>query len=170
MKRLFLTVMVILIMPPWMHSQMLGPWDMDMMQMARFGVYLMEEDLFDARIVMMHKDHLELTAQQEKKIELRMLKLEENSLRLKAEAKIGELRLTAQLKAENVDRKKVKTLMKKISDMRTELMVLYMNYLLDIKELLTPAQIEKLKVLRERFKKEFKKHHSKRFRTRTKEE
>ena len=49
-----------------------------------------------------------------------------------------------------MDRKEVEKHIRQISKIKTDMIVDYMNYLLDVKEILTPAQREKIKQLKKR--------------------
>lgn len=118
--------------------------------------FMAENDLFDGRVVLKYKDKLSLTKEQEKKIQEKMLDHESFSIRNSAEIKIKELRFASYLKSNTIDREKVARFIRDISSAKTDLIVDYLNYVLDVKAILTPKQLEILKESREKLKKRFK--------------
>jgi hypothetical protein len=114
--------------------------------------FLGENNLYDGRLLLDLKDKIALTKQQEEKIEGLMLAHEAFVIRNSAEIKIKELRFAFYLKSKEgeVDRKEMAQYIREISKEKTDLIVHYMNYLLDLRELLTPEQLETLGKLREK--------------------
>jgi Spy/CpxP family protein refolding chaperone len=112
------------------------------------GVFLAEKNLFDARFIMRFKEDINLSKEQEKKVENLLLAFEENSIKKSAEIKIRELRFASYLKSEKINRKKIERQLKAISKMKTDFLIDYINYLLDLKQIMTHAQIEKLKEIK----------------------
>jgi len=109
--------------------------------------YWAEKDLFDARILLFQKDRIGLTEEQRQKAENLMLSYEEDTLQESAEIKVLELKFASYLESEKVDRKEIKKLINEISKRKTDCILKYLNYLLDLQEILTPQQVEKLKEL-----------------------
>ncbi|MCI0470515.1 MAG: hypothetical protein L0Y73_02540 [Candidatus Aminicenantes bacterium] len=109
-----------------------------------------QKDLFDARLILEAKEKVGLTKEQQRKIENKMLEFEEASIKQWAEIKVLELRFASHVKSEKVDRKEIEKVVREISARKTECILKYMNYLLDIKGILTPEQLRKMKALRKR--------------------
>ena len=111
--------------------------------------FLTDNNLFDGRMLLRIKDKIGLTGKQEEKIENLMLEHEAFSIRNSGEIKIKELQFAAYLEAGKTDRKEVEMYIREISKIKTNLIVHYMNYLLDVREVLTPQQLETLKQMKE---------------------
>ena len=118
----------------------------------RHFFFLTDNNLIDGRRLLIMKDKIGLTGKQEERIENLMLKHEAFSIRNSGEIKIKELQLAAYLKKGKTDRKEVELYIREISSIKTNLIVHYMNYLLDVREVLTLQQLETLKQLREQEK------------------
>ena len=108
--------------------------------------FMAENDLYDGRLLLKVKDKIELTKEQEEKI--------------------LELRFASYLKSENgeMNRKQVAAYIREISNKKTDLIVQYMNHLLDLKEILTPEQVQKMAEIREKMKTLKRKEFRERFR------
>jgi Spy/CpxP family protein refolding chaperone len=111
--------------------------------------FLTDNNLFDGRMLLKIKDKIGLTGKQEEKIENLMLEHEAFSIRNSGEIKIKELQFAAYLEAGKTDRKEVEMYIREISKIKTNLIVHYMNYLLDVRDVLTPQQLETLKQMKE---------------------
>lgn len=120
----------------------------DIIKKAKAGIFLAEKNLFDARFILRFKEDINLSEEQEKKVENLLLAFEENSIKKSAEVKIRELRFASYLKSEKINRKKMERQLKIISKMKTDFLIDYINYLLDLKQIMTPVQIEKLKEIK----------------------
>lgn len=116
--------------------------------------FMAENDLYDGRIILKMKDKIGLTKAQEEKIQDLMLEHEALTIRSSAEIKILELRFASRLKSGNgeINRKQVETYIREISSKKTDLIVHYMNHLLDLKKILTPEQVQKMAEIREKMK------------------
>jgi Spy/CpxP family protein refolding chaperone len=110
--------------------------------------FLTDNNLFDGRVLLKMKDKIGLTGEQEERIENLMLRHETFSIRNSGEIKIKELQFAAYLKTGKTDRKEMEMYIREISGIKTNLIVHYMNYLLDVRDLLTPQQLETLKQMR----------------------
>ena len=121
---------------------------------AEIAVFLAESDLYDARLILKVKDKIGLTNEQEEKIENIMLVHEAFLIRNSAEIKIKELRFASYLKSQpgEMDRRQVEKYIREISKEKTDLIVHCMNYLLDLKEILTPTQLQKMAEIRKKMK------------------
>ena len=120
----------------------------DIIKKTKPGIFLAEKNLFDARFILRFKEDINLSKEQEKKVENLLLAFEENSIKKRAEVKIRELRFASYLKSEKINRKKMERQLKAISKMKTDFLIDYINYLLDLKQIMTPVQIEKLKEIK----------------------
>ena len=103
--------------------------------------FLNQYNLFDGRFILKTKEQLKLTPVQEKKIEKLMLTFEELSISRCAEIKINELHLASAIKSDGIDRKKIENHIRQISNKKIDLSIAYLNYLLDIKMILTDSQL-----------------------------
>ncbi len=123
---------------------------------AEIAFFMAEKNLYDARLILRVKDKIGLTMEQEEKIENIMLAHEAFTIRNGAEIKIKELQFVSYLKSETepgkMDRKQVETYIREISRVKTGMIVHYMNYLLDLKAILTPVQLEKMAETRKKMK------------------
>jgi len=121
---------------------------------GEIAFFLAESDLYDARLILKVKDKIGLTNEQEEKIEDIMLAHEAFVIRNSAEIKIKELRFASYLKSEpgEMDRRQVEKYIREISKEKTDLIVHCMNYLLDLKEILTPSQLQKVAEIRKKMK------------------
>jgi Spy/CpxP family protein refolding chaperone len=107
--------------------------------------FLKNQNLLDGRFILRFKDQLNLTGDQIQKIEKLMLTFEEEYISRWAEIKIKEIHLASYIKSEQIVRKKIENTIREISKERIEISIKYLNYLLDIKMLLTREQKEKIK-------------------------
>jgi len=94
------------------------------------------------------KDEIGLTENQVDKIEKLQEQFTEYGIKQKANLKIKEMKFHSYLKKDKVDRKNMETIIREITTMKTDMQIAHMNYLLDLKELLTPEQLEKIETLR----------------------
>lgn len=121
------------------------------------SLFWAEKGLYDGRIILKVKDKIGLTEEQEQRIENLMLAYDESTMNDCAEIKVLELRFASYVKSAQVDREEIKKLIKEISERKTDSIVKYLNYLLDLKEILSADQFKKMKAIHD----EVKKHHSK---------
>lgn len=119
---------------------------------TRQAFFMAENNLYDARLILRIKDKIGITKEQEEKIENLMLDHEAFTIRNSAEIKIKELQFVSYLKSKEMDRKQVEQYIRVISKEKTDLIIHYMNYLLDLRAILTPSQIQKITEIREKMK------------------
>jgi hypothetical protein len=107
---------------------------------------LAENNLYEARFILDNREKIALTNEQAEKIENLMLENETSIIRDSAEIKIQELRFASFLKSQtaDIDRKQVEKYIREISRQKTIMIVHHINYLLDVKEVLTGPQLQKL--------------------------
>ncbi len=118
----------------------------------RFGLYMAENNLFEARLILRLKGEIGLSAQQEKKIEDLMLAYEEKAIRRGSDVKVLELKFAALLRSNRIDRREMEKLAREIGAMRTDLQVGHLNYLLDVRDTLTAEQVQKLEKVKEKIR------------------
>jgi Spy/CpxP family protein refolding chaperone len=111
-------------------------------------LFLADSNLVDGRRLLEVKDKIGLTPEQEEKIENLVLEQEALNIRSSAEIKIKEMRFATSLGAGKMDRKEMETYIREISAAKTRLIVNYINYLLDVRDLLTPRQLEILRQIK----------------------
>jgi len=124
------------------------PRNPEMLKNLRFGLHMAQNNLFEARHLLYMKDEIGLTADQQKKIEEMMLAYEETAIRRQADLKILETRFAAMLNDEKIDRKQMEKMVRDISNLKANHQIDHLNYLLNIRDILTPDQLKKLEELR----------------------
>jgi Spy/CpxP family protein refolding chaperone len=160
-KIIFLLVMVLLLgtVSQAQDGKRLRP---HMLNSMRFGLYMAENNLFEARFILRLKGEIGLAAQQEQKIENMMLAYEESAIRRGSDIKVLELKFASLLKGNRIDRSAMEKLAREIGKMKTDLQVGHLNYLLDVRDTLTPEQIQKLEKMKEKFRGEMRERMGKR--------
>lgn len=128
--------------------------DRDLMKHARFGIHMAEKNLFHGWMLLKFKEEIGLTREQVSQIENMQELFQEATIRKQADIKVDELKLQSYLEKEKLNRKEMEKMIRQIAKLRTELQIDHMNYLLDLKEVLTPDQLAAIESL----KKE-KRHH-----------
>jgi hypothetical protein len=123
------------------------------MRGVRLGLYMAENNLYEARILLQCRHEINLSADQVKSVESLMIANEERSIRDTAELKILELKFAALLKDNKINRKDMEKTIRDIGQARTTAQIKHLNYLLDLRELLTTDQINKMEQLREQMRK-----------------
>jgi Spy/CpxP family protein refolding chaperone len=126
------------------------PWP-TMFPNLRFGLYMAENNLFEARFLLHLKGEIGLTPAQEQKIENMMLAQEEAAIRRGSDIKVLELKFASLLNNNRIDRKEMEKMARDMGKLKTDLQVDHINYLLDVRDILTPEQIQKI----EKIKKDF---------------
>jgi Spy/CpxP family protein refolding chaperone len=114
----------------------------------RFGLYMAENNLFEARFILRLKSEIGLTPAQEQKIEDMMLANEETTIRRSSDIKVLELKFAALLKGNRIDRRVMEDMARAMGKLKTDLQVNHLNYLLDLRDTLTPEQIQKIEKLK----------------------
>jgi len=160
-KIIFLLVMVLLLgsAAQAQEGKRLRP---NMLNSMRFGLYMAESNLFEARFILHLKSEIGLAAPQEKKIEDMMLAYEENAIRRGSDIKVLELKFATMLKGNRIDRREMEKLAREIGKMKTDLQVGHLNYLLDVRDTLTAEQVQKLEKMKEKFRGEMREKMGKR--------
>ncbi len=125
-----------------------APMQRKMMRHAGFGIMMAEKNLFPAKMLLRNKDDIGLTQEQVTKIEKMEELFQESKIRNQADIKVQELKFHSYLKSDQIDRSKMEKMIRAIAKKRTDLQIDHINYLLDLKNLLTPEQIEKIDALK----------------------
>jgi Spy/CpxP family protein refolding chaperone len=115
--------------------------------------FMAERNLFDGRLILRFKDEINLSSDQETKIENLMLSFEEHTITKGAEIKVKEIRLTTYIKSEKINRREIEKILREISQMKINFSISYINYLLDIRDILTSPQIEIIQEIKSKIKK-----------------
>jgi len=150
-KTVFLLVMVLLLgtAAQAQAGKRLRPNTLNSM---RFGLYMAENNLFEARFILHLKGEIALTAPQVQKIENMMLAYEENAIRRGSDIKVLELKFASLLKGNRIDRREMEKMAREIGRMKTDLQVGHLNYLLDVRDTLTAEQVQKLENMKAKFR------------------
>jgi Spy/CpxP family protein refolding chaperone len=150
-KTIFLLIMVLLLgtLAPAQAGKRPRP---GMLNSLRFGLYMAENNLFEARFILHFKGEIGLSAPQEQKIENLMLAYEESAIRRGSDVKVLELKFAALLKGNRIDRREMEKQAREIGRMKTDLQVGHLNYLLDVRDVLTAEQAQKLEKMKEKFR------------------
>jgi Spy/CpxP family protein refolding chaperone len=150
-KTIFLLVMVLLLssLSPAQAGKGLRP---NLLNNLRFGLYMAENNLFEARFILHLKGEISLSAPQEQKIENLMLAYEESAIRRGSDIKVLELKFASLLKGNRIDRREMEKQARAIGQMKTDLQVGHLNHLLDVRDVLTAEQVQKLDKIKEKFR------------------
>jgi len=106
---------------------------------------LSDLDLYPARFILGHKETIGLSRKQEDAVENLMLDFEEYAISHSAKIKIKELCFATGLKSLHPDREEMALQVKEICRMKIDLSVAYVNFLLDLRDLLTANQRNQLR-------------------------
>lgn len=120
----------------------------NMLNNLQFGLHMAENNLFEARFILRLKSEIGLSAQQEQKIENMMLAYEESAIRRGSDIKVLELKFASLLKNNSIDRREMEKMARDMGKLKTDLQVDHLNYLLDVRDTLTPEQIQKIEKLK----------------------
>ena len=121
-----------------------APMERKMMRHARFGIMMAEKNLFPANLLLRVKDEIGLTQEQTNKIEKMEGIYQESAIRKQADIKIQELKFHSYLRGDQIDRSKMEKMIRTIAKMRTDSIIDHINFLLDLRDTLTPEQIAKI--------------------------
>ena len=94
---------------------------MTKMKHARYGIHMAEKNLFSPRMLLKFKDKIELTDDQVKKLEKFQELFQESMIRRKADIKIKELKLNNYLKEDQLNRKKMESMIREVANMKTDM-------------------------------------------------
>jgi Spy/CpxP family protein refolding chaperone len=152
-KRLImLAAAVLMVLTPLVAQP--GSYHRDRMKHSQFGTRMVEKNLIPAKMLLKFKDEIGLTDAQVSKLEGMQQSMSEASIRGRADIKILQMKLDTYLKGDKIDRKKLETMIREIAKMKTDMHIDKMNYMLDVKGVLTADQLKKI----DEFKKNRRKH------------
>jgi len=131
-----------------------------MLKHMRQGVRMAEKNLFPAQILLKLKERINLTKDQVRTIEKMRDAHQESAIRRTADIKVLELKIGSYMEKEKINIGKLEKMLRQVAAMKTDLTVANINYLLDLRDLLTPEQIKKIESVkgemrRMRMKREF---------------
>ncbi len=152
-KNFFFVVLLIILGLTIQAQESKKSWP-NMIHSLRFGLYMAENNLFEARFIMRLKNEIGLTSEQEGKLGNMMLTHDEAAIRRASDIKVLELKFASLLKNNRIDRREMEKMARAIGKLKTDLQVDHLNYLLDVRDILTTEQIQKI----EKLKKEIPQH------------
>lgn len=120
------------------------------MRHSSFGLKMAQKNLLPAQMLLRFKTEIGLTDTQVKKIEKMQLDYKKYKIKSTADVKLIGLKINTEFSADQVNRSKTASLIKKVGLIKTEMQVNRINHLLDIKLVLTKAQIDKIKSLKQK--------------------
>jgi len=120
----------------------------DMLKHMRQGVRMAERNLFPAGILLKLKERINLSKDQVRTIEKMRDAHQESAIRRAADIKVLELKVASYMGKENINRGKLEKMLRQVAAMKTDLTIANINYLLDLRDLLTPDQIKKIESIR----------------------
>ena len=130
------------------------------MKHARMGIKMAEKNLFPPRMLLKFKDEIGLSADQVSKIEKIRDSFQERAIKGKADIKILEMKLDNYFAKDQINRTKLISMVKEISRKKTDMHIGLINHLLDVKEILTKDQIDKIDAIKKERMKERMKNRS----------
>jgi len=151
-KRIVFALIMVLLLGSLAQAQDGKRLRPNLLNNLRFGLYMAENNLFEARFILRLKGEIGLSAQQEKRIEDLMLAYEEKAIRRGSDVKVLELRFAALLRGNRIDRREMEKLAREIGNMRTDLQIGHLNYLLDVRDALSAEQVQKLEKMKEKLR------------------
>jgi Spy/CpxP family protein refolding chaperone len=146
-KTIVFSILLILLSITIQAQAVKKPWP-NMFHNLKFGLYMAENNLFEARFILRLKSEIGLNGDQEQKIENMMLAYEEAAIRRGSDIKVLELKFASLLKNNRIDRSEMEKMVRAIGKLKTDLQVDHLNYLLDVRDILTPEQIQKIEKLK----------------------
>jgi len=108
----------------------------------------LEDQLWPGDMILSMAEELELSKAQVSKIEGILLECEKARIQREAERKLAEVELRAMLRSEKIDREKLRKQVEKIGRLDAQLKLIDLEGMLDVKAVLTPEQIEKVKAIK----------------------
>lgn len=110
----------------------------------QFGNQIAMKNLFAGKFLLKFKDTIGLTADQVAKIEKMNFSFQESLIKTTADLKLKELKMANYLKADKVNRKQAENMLREIASIKTGMQLNRLNYMLDLREVLTPEQRVKI--------------------------
>jgi Spy/CpxP family protein refolding chaperone len=123
-----------------------------MLKHMKQGIRMAEKNLFPAQILLKLKEKVGLTKDQVRTIEKMRDAHQESTIRRTADIKILELKIGSYMEKEKINRGKLEKMLREVAAMKTDLTIANINYLLDLRDLLTPEQIKKIESIKSEMK------------------
>jgi Spy/CpxP family protein refolding chaperone len=142
-KIIFITITMLLV-SVFTYAQGHGPMDRKMLKHAGFRIMMVEKNLLPANVLLKFKDEIGLTPDQVNKITKMQDGFRETTIKKQADLKISELKLESYMKGDKINRAKMENMIRDIGKMKTDSQIEHINYLLDLKDVLTPEQLKKI--------------------------
>ncbi len=98
--------------------------------------------IYRGKYLLNQKEKLNLSEGQINKINNLILDYLEKSIKKQSQIKIQELRFLYLMKRDKVDREELKKIIRNISNLKTDYIIMYFNYLLNCKNVLKQKQID----------------------------
>lgn len=117
-------------------------------QRMRHGIRMAEQNLFPVHMLLRFKAEIGLTDAQVKEIEKIQVKHHELAIKQSSEMKLKGLKLGTLLKEEKVNRSAMEKIIREIGMMRTNLSIERLHFMLDVKNVLSKEQIQKIEELK----------------------
>lgn len=114
----------------------------------QFGNNIALKNLFAGKFLLRLKDQIGLTSEQVAKIEKMNLSFQESVIKSTADLKLMELKLAGYIKSDKIVRKQAENMLRETAKIKTRMQINKLNYMLDLKDLLTPAQRVKVESLK----------------------
>lgn len=124
----------------------------EMLKHMRQGIRMAEKNLFPAQILLKLKEKINLTKDQVRTIEKMRDAHQESTIRRTADIKVLELKIGSYMEKGKINRGKLEKMLREAAAMKTDLTIANINYLLDLRDLLTPEQIKKIESIKSEMK------------------
>jgi hypothetical protein len=139
-----------------------------MMRHTKYGMWMVEKNLFFPEMLLKLKEKIGLSAQQVTQIETMKEKFTEAYIKEEADIKVQELKFKSLISKDKINRSKMEKMVRDLAKLKTDLLINRVNYLLDIKDILTPEQISKVEEIKKKFREEMWKKRSYRYKDKVK--
>ena len=116
----------------------------------QFGNNMALKNFYAGKLLIRLKDQIGLNTEQVAKIEKMNLSFQESVIKTTADLKLTELRFANYLRSDKLNRKQAENMLRSIAKIKTGMQVDRLNYMLDIRGILTPEQRVKVQELRKK--------------------
>ena len=153
LKRIHLTITAIIIGITFSPALFSYASPQDFMRYNRYHLRLAESNLIPAEVVLKLKDKLNVSAEQENKLNEIIRSFKEEIKPEKLELKKLELSFAKYLKGERIDHKEMEDKLRAIARLEIELQIKSMAYLLAVKSTLNVKQLKIIEALKKEHRK-----------------
>jgi len=116
----------------------------------QFGNNMALKNFYAGKFLIRLKDQIGLNTEQVAKIEKMNLSFQESVIKTTADLKLTELRFANYLRSDKVNRKQAENMLRSIAKIKTGMQVNRLNYMLDLRDILTPEQRLKVQNLKKK--------------------